>query len=158
MLKKLILIVAIFFAILLALSLSETVLHDVFAWISSLTGVLIRNFSDLYIAAAGYLRAHTGKVLLALVLTVPASLWILRSHGKGLDGPAGHRKIAIVLAVFLGWLGAHSFYLGQIGKGIVLLILSWFFTPLAVIVGLIDAIRYLFMDDETFVTTQLSSS
>ena len=36
-------------------------------------GVLIRNFGDLYHAAADYLRAHTGKVLLALALTVPAA-------------------------------------------------------------------------------------
>lgn len=28
--------------------------------------------------------------------------------------------------------------------------------PLAVVVGLIDAIRYLFMDDDTFAATQLS--
>ncbi|MCZ4330679.1 TM2 domain-containing protein [Castellaniella denitrificans] len=156
MLKKLILVVAIFLVILLALSFGETVFREVFAWISSLTGVLIRNFGDLYHAAAGYLHAHTGKVLLALALTVPASLWILRSRGETLGQPASQRKIAIVLAVFLGWLGAHRFYLGQIGWGLGLLILCWLFLPLAVVVGLIDAIRYLFMDDDTFATTQLS--
>src|SRR5690606_36637027 len=68
MLKKLILVVAIFLVILLALSFGETVFREVFAWISSLTGVLIRNFGDLYFEAMGYLRAHTGKVVLALVL------------------------------------------------------------------------------------------
>ena len=156
MLKKLILVVAIFLVILLALSFGETVFREVFAWISSLTGVLIRNFGDLYHAAADYLRAHTGKVLLALALTVPASLWILRSRGEALGRPAGQRKIAIVLAVFLGWLGAHRFYLGQIGWGLGLLILCWIFMPLAVVVGLIDAIRYLFMDVDTFAATQLS--
>ena len=156
MLKKLILVVAIFLVILLALSFGETVFREVFAWISSLTGVLIRNFGDLYFAAMGYLRAHTGKVVLALVLTVPASLWILRSRGESLGRPAGQRKIAIVLALFLGWLGAHRFYLGQIGWGLGLLILCWILRPLAVVLGLIDAIRYLFMDDDTFATTQLS--
>ena len=156
MLKKLILVVAIFLVILLALSFGETVFGEVFAWISSLTGLLIRNFGDLYYAAADYLRAHTGKVLLALALTVPASLWILRARGDALGRPAGQRRIAIVLAVFLGWLGAHRFYLGQIGWGLGLLVLCWIFMPLAVVVGLIDAIRYLFMDDETFAATQLS--
>ncbi len=156
MLKKLILVVAIFLVILLALSFGETVFREVFDWISSLTGVLIRNFGDLYFAAADYLRSHAGRVLLAIVLTIPASLWVLRSRGEALGRPAGQRRIAIVLAVFLGWLGAHRFYLGQIGWGLGLLILCWIFLPLAVVVGLIDAIRYLFMDDDTFAATQLS--
>jgi hypothetical protein len=34
--------------------------------------------------------------------------------------------------------------------------MTWIFVPLAVVLGLIDAIRYLFMDDETFAATQLS--
>ncbi len=97
-----------------------------------------------------------GVVLLALALTVPASLWILRSRGETLGRPASQRKIAIVLALFLGWLGAHRFYLGQVGWGLGLLILCWIFMPLAVVLGLIDAIRYLFMDEDTFAATQLS--
>ena len=145
-----------FLVILLALSFGETVFHEVFAWISSLTGLLIRNFGDLYHAAADYLRAHTGKVLLAIILTIPASLWILRSRGEALGRPASQRKIAIVLAIFLGWLGAHRFYQGQVGWGLGMLVICWIFMPLAVVLGLIDAIRYLFMDDDTFATTQLS--
>jgi TM2 domain-containing membrane protein YozV len=156
MLKNLILIVAIFVVILLALSFGEAAFHDIFAWISSLTGVLIRNFGDLFATLAAYLHIHTGKVLLAILLTIPASLWILRSRQGELGRPATQRRIAILLALFLGWLGVHRFYLGQIGWGLVVLIIAWAFLPLAAVIGLIDAVRYLFMDEDTFAATQLS--
>lgn len=156
MLKKLILIIAIFVVILLALSFGEIAFGRMFAWITSLTGVLVRNFGELFAVIAAYLRVHTGKVLLAIVLTVPISLWILSSHREALGRPSSQRRIAIVLAIFLGWLGAHRFFLGQIGWGLGYLAIAWIFVPLAVVLGLIDAIRYLFMDDETFAATQLS--
>ena len=156
MAKNLILTLAIFVVILVALSFGEAAFHDLFAWISSLTGVLIRNFGDLFSWMAGYLHAHTGKVALAVVLTVPASLWVLHSRRGELGQPATQRRIAILLALFLGWLGVHRFYLGQIGWGVVLLVIAWAFLPLAALIGVIDAIRYLFMDEETFATTQLS--
>ncbi|TAM04246.1 MAG: TM2 domain-containing protein, partial [Pusillimonas sp.] len=60
------------------------------------------------------------------------------------------RKIAVVLAIFLGWLGAHRFYLGQIGWGVVYLVLFYLFTPLVIVLSLIDAVRYLFMSDDDF--------
>ncbi|HEX7387862.1 MAG TPA: NINE protein [Castellaniella sp.] len=156
MLKNLILIVAIFLVILLALSFGEAAFHDLFAWISSVTGVLIQNFGELFGFLSAYLHAHIGKVVLAVALTVPASLWILRAQRNGLGQPATQRRIAILLALFLGWLGIHRFYLGQLGWGIVVLIIAWAFVPLAALIGLIDAIRYLFMDEETFSATQLS--
>jgi TM2 domain-containing membrane protein YozV len=156
MFKKIILIVAVFVVILLALSFGEVAFGQVFAWISRLTGVLVRNFGELFAHIGAYLQAHTGKVLLALALTVPVSAWILRSHREALGRPASQRRIAIFLAIFLGWLGAHRFFLGQVGWGIGFLLMTWIFVPLAVVLGLIDAIRYLFMDDETFAATQLS--
>ncbi len=116
MLKKLILIVAIFLVILLALSFGETVFGEVFAWISSLTGVLIRNFGDLYYAAADYLRAHTGKVLLALALTVPASLWILRSRGETLGRPpASARSPSCWPCFWAGWARTVSIWARSAG-------------------------------------------
>lgn len=155
MLKQIILIIAIFIVILLALTFGESAAREVFAWATALSGVLIRNFGELFDAVAAYLRGHTGKVLLALLLTIPISFWIIRSRKDSLATPASQRKIAIVLAVFLGWLGAHRFYLGQVGWGIAYLIIFYFFAPLAIILGLIDAIRYLFMDEETFSATLL---
>ncbi|WP_322994657.1 TM2 domain-containing protein [Castellaniella sp.] len=154
MLNKIILVLAVFVVILVALSFGELVFGQVFVWISSLTGVLVRNVDELYALTVAYLQFHSGKVLLAVMLTVPISLWILSSHRESLGRPTTQRRIAIVLAVFLGWLGAHRFFLGQIGWGIGFLLMCWIFMPLAVVLGLIDAIRYLFMDDETFAATQ----
>ena len=44
---------------------------------------------------------------------------------------------AIVLALFLGGLGAHKFYLNQVGLGIVYLLFSWSGIPM--ILGFIEA-------------------
>ncbi len=44
---------------------------------------------------------------------------------------------AVLLAIFLGGLGAHKFYLGKIGQGIIYLLFSWTFIP--GIVALIEA-------------------
>jgi len=44
---------------------------------------------------------------------------------------------AVLLAVFLGGLGAHKFYMGQIGWGIAYLLFCWTWIP--AIVGLIEA-------------------
>jgi TM2 domain-containing membrane protein YozV len=150
MLQKIILAIAVFIIILVALTFGETIAYEAFAWISHLTGLVIHNFSDIYYAITDFVSVHAVKVVIALVLTVPISLWIIRTKSDELEKPTNHRKIAIVLAVFLGWLGAHRFYLGQIGWGILYLVLFYFFAPLAIVVGLIDAVRYMFMSDEEF--------
>lgn len=150
MLQKIVIAVAIFIIILVALTFGEAIAYDAFAWLSHITGLVIHNFSDIYYAVADYVAQHAGKVVVALLLTVPISVWIIKSKGDELKRPTNHRKIAIVLAVFLGWLGAHRFYLGQVGWGVVFLIILYFFAPAAIILGLIDAMRYLFMSDEDF--------
>lgn len=155
MLQKIVLAIAIFLIILVALTFGENVARQLFAWISHITGLIIYNFSDIYILAKNYVQAHAGKVVLAFVLTIPVWLWILRSKGDQLRTPNTSRKIAIVLAVFLGWLGAHRFYIGQIGWGIAYLILFYLFAPLAVLAGFVDAIRYLFMSDDEFPGVQV---
>ncbi len=58
-------------------------------------------------------------------------------------------KIAAgVLAILLGGLGVHKFYLGRIGTGILYLIFCW--TSIPSIIGLIEGIIYLCTDDKTF--------
>ena len=58
-------------------------------------------------------------------------------------------KIAAGLfGIFLGGLGIHKFYLGQIGWGIVYLIFCW--TAIPELVGFIEGIIYLTMSDEAF--------
>jgi TM2 domain-containing membrane protein YozV len=48
------------------------------------------------------------------------------------------KGLAIVLALFLGGLGIHKFYLGKPGVGFIYLIFCWTFIP--AILGLIDAL------------------
>ncbi len=58
------------------------------------------------------------------------------------------KTAAGILALFLGWLGFHRFYLGQVGLGIVYLIFCWF--PLIWLIALIDAVVLLSMDQRKF--------
>lgn len=65
------------------------------------------------------------------------------------------KKIAAgLLAIFLGSLGIHKFYLGYSTAGIIMLVIS-LFTCGAVMaaIGLIEGIIYLTRSDEEFVAT-----
>ena len=53
-----------------------------------------------------------------------------------------------LLAILLGGFGAHKFYLGKTGMGILYLLFSW--TTIPSIIGLIEGIMYLVADDATF--------
>ena len=55
-----------------------------------------------------------------------------------------------VLAIVLGGLGIHKFYLGKIGMGILYLVFCW--TGIPEIIGLIEGILYLTATDEEFQT------
>jgi RNA polymerase subunit RPABC4/transcription elongation factor Spt4 len=59
-----------------------------------------------------------------------------------------NRGTAAVLAILLGGLGAHKFYLGQIFLGLVYLLFFWTFIP--AIVGFVEGIYYLTMSDAEF--------
>ena len=59
-----------------------------------------------------------------------------------------NRVAAILLALFLGGLGAHKFYLGQVGMGLLYLVFCW--TGIPAIVALVEAILYLLASDEDF--------
>lgn len=67
------------------------------------------------------------------------------------DKPAGAEKKlpAGILAILLGWLGIHKFYLGRTKEGIIQLILG--FLCIGGIIGLIEGIIYLTKSDEDFV-------
>ncbi|MFZ3590053.1 TM2 domain-containing protein [Bacillus sp. DJP31] len=56
--------------------------------------------------------------------------------------------VAGILGILLGSLGAHKFYLGKIGMGLLYLIFSW--TGIPGIIGLIEGILYLVKSDEEF--------
>jgi hypothetical protein len=58
------------------------------------------------------------------------------------------RVVAALLAILLGSVGVHKFYLGKIGQGIVYLLFFWTLIP--AIIGFIEGIWYLTMSDAEF--------
>jgi len=67
----------------------------------------------------------------------------------GLQFPSGrNRSVAIVLALFLGGLGVHKFYLGKNLHGFFYLAFCWTFIP--ALLGLVDVIRLLLQSDQAF--------
>jgi len=61
---------------------------------------------------------------------------------------AKNRITAALFALFLGGVGIHKFYLGQIGWGFVYLIFCWTLVP--ALVGFIEFIIFLSMSDAAF--------
>ena len=68
------------------------------------------------------------------------------------SGPAVNsdkdRTTAGILAILLGGIGTHKFYLGETFKGVIYLLFCWTFIP--AIVALIEGILYLTKSDEEF--------
>ena len=85
-----------------------------------------------------------GKEIHDSALSCPhcgAPNWSVSTTGKS-------RVTAILLAFFLGGFGAHKFYLGQVGLGILYLLFFWTLIP--GIAAFIEFIIYLTMSDEAF--------
>ena len=72
------------------------------------------------------------------------------SNGSGISGARYTKgKVAAgILAILLGGIGAHKFYLGKWGWGILYLLFCWTYIPS--IVGLIEGIIYLVSNEEDF--------
>jgi TM2 domain-containing membrane protein YozV len=62
--------------------------------------------------------------------------------------PIKSKGTAIVLALLLGGLGAHKFYLGHPGWGVLYILFCWTFVPS--IIALIEAILYALTSDHDF--------
>ncbi len=58
------------------------------------------------------------------------------------------KTVAALLAIFLGSFGAHRFYLRSYGLGIIYLLFCWTLIP--GILGVIEGMRYLLMDEDDF--------
>lgn len=58
------------------------------------------------------------------------------------------RTTAIILAIFLGGFGAHQFYLGHIGKGLLYLVFFWAFIP--AVIACIEGIMLCTQSDHDF--------
>lgn len=148
----------IFVALLFALSMGEDVgrfvtrhmghLFDVIGAFLSLIGNQIQQFT---VQLWDFIQGNRLKVLIALALTGPITYGLIRQRTQDTQKNKGpNKKTAIALAVFLGWLGAHRFYLNQIGWGALFLVFCYVFPPLALFLGWIDALRYALMDQEEF--------
>lgn len=61
---------------------------------------------------------------------------------------AKNRVVAAILALFVGGLGVHHFYLGNFVLGAVYLIFSWTFIP--ALIAIVEAIMMFVMSDEAF--------
>lgn len=64
------------------------------------------------------------------------------------SGADKDRTTAGIFALLLGGLGAHHFYLGNVGRGVLYLLFFWTFIP--AIAGFIEGILYLTKTDEEF--------
>jgi TM2 domain-containing membrane protein YozV len=73
---------------------------------------------------------------------------VRQQAGGGSGSSSKDRTTAGILALLLGGLGAHKFYLGETGLGILYLCFFWTFIP--AIVGFIEGILYLTKTDEEF--------
>lgn len=58
------------------------------------------------------------------------------------------KSTACILAILLGWIGVHKFYLGKVWQGLLYLIFCWTWIPM--VVGIIEGIVYLGMSEYEF--------
>ena len=58
------------------------------------------------------------------------------------------KKAAVLLALIVGGLGVHKFYLGRTASGVLYLLFCWTFIP--AILAIFDAISYIGMPRKTF--------
>ncbi|WP_437206320.1 GYF domain-containing protein [Planctomicrobium sp. SH664] len=79
----------------------------------------------------------------AMVPTMQSSTFIVKPHRERKD-----KVVAGLLALLLGGMGAHHFYLGNVGLGLVYLLFVWTFIP--ALVSLVEGIRYLTMSSAEF--------
>ncbi|MGB5100573.1 MAG: NINE protein [Methanothrix sp.] len=59
-----------------------------------------------------------------------------------------NKTTAALLALFLGGLGAHKFYLGRTGVGLIYLVFCWTLIP--ALISLVEGIQFLSMSESEF--------
>ena len=78
------------------------------------------------------------------VVTVPKA----GSSAQRYAAPPKDKNVAGILALLLGGLGVHKFYLGKPMQGLLYLVFFWTFIP--AIVGFFEGILYLMSDQKAF--------
>ena len=76
-------------------------------------------------------------------MNAAANMTDTRSHSR-----TKSRIAAFIIALLLGGIGGHKFYLNRVGQGLIYLIFCWTFIPAAV--AFVEGIIYLLMSDERF--------
>lgn len=69
-------------------------------------------------------------------------------YGSGRLVPVKSKVAAGLLAIFLGGIGIHKFYLGKTMQGILYLVFCW--TGVPALIALVEGIIYLCKSDEAF--------
>lgn len=94
--------------------------------------------------------APTGAGLLPPPADAPLELNFpgVATRGRRAGGERKSKMVAAVLALVLGGLGVHHFYLGNPVLGIVYILFCWTFIP--AIIAFVEAIVYLSMSDAAF--------
>ena len=69
-------------------------------------------------------------------------------HPERATWPNKSKIAAGILAILLGGIGVHKFYLGQTGKGVLYLLLCWTYIP--ALISFIEGIIILCSNDENF--------
>jgi len=79
-----------------------------------------------------------------------SAVGVYRALGSAGSGKPGSKSkaAATLWGAFLGGFGAHKFYMGSGGWGIVYLLTFWLYIPF--IVALVEWVRYVLMTDDEF--------
>lgn len=71
-----------------------------------------------------------------------------QQSGRSNQKPTKSKGVAAFLALFLGGIGAHKFYLEQPFMGLIYLCFCWTFIP--AIIGVLESLVYIFMSHKEF--------
>jgi len=91
---------------------------------------------------------HCGNKMSGEAVACPKCAHPNKAAAAVMYGAPKSRITAGVLALLVGGIGVHKFYLGKIGLGIVYILFCWTFIP--AIIAFVEGIIYLVQDDKTF--------